>query len=135
MKQFTEAAVLRAIQTRSQKLERRRQKLKKEAKRKGCTDPHLTEIESELTEIDGELEDLKALKQQECGTGEPKHPSSRPTARELGFATDAPSVNEILEAAIIQQGLCLKRGLKRDHLIFAKLAKLNPKRWGRSRKA
>jgi hypothetical protein len=66
------------------------------------------------------------MEYQECGTGEPKHPSyTRPSARELGFATDAPSVDEILEVAIIQQGLHSKK----LHLIFAKLSELDPERW------
>ena len=77
-------------------------------------------------EIESELQDLKELEYQECGTREPKHPSyTRPSAREVGFDSDAPSVDEILEAAIIQQGLRLKKA----HLIFAKLSKLDPARW------
>ena len=56
--------------------------------------------------IERELEDLKGIEYQECGTREPKHPScTRPSARELGFDSDAPSVDEILEGAIIQQDL------------------------------
>jgi hypothetical protein len=106
------AAVLRRIRT-------LRQKLGREAKQKGCTAERRKEIGSEL-------QDLKELENQECGTGEPKHPSTRPSARELGFATDAPSVDEILEAGTIQRGLRLKK----LHLVFAKLAKLNPARWG-----
>ena len=109
-------AVLRAIRT-------KRQKLAREANPKGCTDARRKEIE-------GELEDLKGLEYQECGTGEPKHPSVRPSARELGFSTDAPSVDEILEAATIQRGLRSKK----PHLIFAKLAKLDPARWGEAAK-
>ena len=70
-----------------------------------------------------ELRDLKGIEEQECGTGEPKHPSARPSAIELGFATDTPSVDEILEAATIQRGLRSKK----LHLI---LAKLDPARWG-----
>ena len=105
------STVLRAIRT-------HRQKLAREARRKGCTDARRKEIESEL-------QDLKELEYQECGTGEPKHPSVRPSARELSFATNAPSVDEILEAAIIQRGLRSKK----LHLIFAKLAKLDPARW------
>jgi hypothetical protein len=106
------AALLQRIRT-------LRQKLAREAKGAKCTDNRRKEIE-------GELEDLKGLENQECGTGEPKHPSLRPAASELGFATAAPSVDEILEVAIIQQGLRLKK----DHLIFAKLSKLAPARWG-----
>jgi hypothetical protein len=105
--------VLRAIRTEGQKLAR-------EANRKGCTDARRKEIE-------GELEDLKGLEYQGCGTGGPKHPSySRPSAEELRFETDTPSVDEILEAAIIQRGLRSKK----LHLTFAKLAKLDPARWG-----
>ena len=74
-----------------------------------------------MKDIEGELQDLNELERQECGTGEPKHPSARPLASELGFK-DTPSATEILEAATIQRGLRLKK----PHLIFAKLAKLDP---------
>jgi hypothetical protein len=83
-----------------------RQKLAREAKGAKCTDNRRKEIE-------GELEDL--------------HPSyTRPSARELGFATDPPSVDEILEAATILRGLRSKE----LHLVFAKLAEKNPETWG-----
>ena len=76
-------------------------------------------------EIEDQLQDLMGFEHQECGTGQPKHPSLRPSGRELGFETDTPSVEEILEAATIQRGLRSKK----LHLMFAKLAKLDPARW------
>ncbi len=69
-------------------------------------------------EIKAVLEDLRGLEEQEFGSELRKHPSARrPSARELGFATDAPSVGEILERATIQQGLRSKK----PHLMFARL--------------
>jgi hypothetical protein len=110
-------AVLRAIRT-------KRQKLAREAtNRKGCADTRRKEIERKL-------EYLKGIEEQECGTREPKHPSSRPSARELLFKTETPSADEILEAAAIQQLLRLKKpASKKAALIFAKLSKLDPARW------
>jgi hypothetical protein len=102
------ASTLRRIRT-------RRQQLKREARQKRCATERREEIKREL-------QDLKGFEHQECGTGQPKHPSLRPSGRELGFETDTPSANEILEAATIQRGLRLKK----PHLIFAKLAKLDP---------
>jgi hypothetical protein len=105
---------------RRRKIETRRQNLEREAKRKGCT-------VARREEIGHELEDLKGIEEQECGSEPRKHPSCRrPSARELGFGTDAPSVGEILEAATIQQGLRSKK----LHLMLAKLAEHNPKEWG-----
>ena len=108
------AAMLRVIRTRRQQLER-------EVTGKRCTDERRQEIQNEL-------QDLKGFEHQECCTGEPpKHPSCRrPSARELGFETETPSADEILEAATIQRGLRFEKG----HLIFAKLAEKNLARWG-----
>jgi hypothetical protein len=112
------AALLRRIRT-------LRQKLGREANGKECTAERREEIESEL-------EDLKGLEAQKCGTGEPRRPSARPSARGLGFEkeTDRPSANEILEAATIQLGLRSKK----PHLIFSKLAEHDPARWGEAAK-
>ena len=68
-----------------------RQKLNREARRKGCT------VERKK-EIAHELDDLLGLEHQECGRHPRKHPSTRPSASELRFKTDAPSVDEILES-------------------------------------
>ena len=54
-----------------------RQKLNREAKGKGCTDTRRKEIE-------GELEEIKGIEEQECGIGEPKYPSSRPSTLKTG---------------------------------------------------
>ena len=111
------AALLRRIRT-------LRQKLGREANGKECTAERREEIESEL-------EDLKGLEAQKCGTGEPRRPSARPSAKGLGFVeTDRPSANEILEAATIQLGLRSKK----PHLIFSKLAEHDPARWGEAAK-
>ena len=97
-----------------------RKKLQREASLKGCTPERKKEIKAVL-------EDLRGLEEQEFGSELRKHPSARrPSARELGFATDAPSVGEILERATIQQGLRSKK----PHLMLAKLAEQNPKKWG-----
>ena len=83
------AATLRAIRT-------RRQQLEMEARQKRCSTERREEIKREL-------QDLKGFEQQECGTGEPNHPSARPSVKELGLATDTPSADEILKAAAIQR--------------------------------
>ncbi len=59
------AAMLRAIRTRLQQL-------KRESRGKRCTDERRREIQNQL-------QDLKGFEHQECGTGEPKHPSLRPS--------------------------------------------------------
>jgi len=104
------AALRRAIKT-------QRQKLQREATQKACTAERRKEIETEL-------QDLMGLQQQVCGTGEPpKHPSCRrPSARELGFETETPSADEILEAATIQRGLRLEKG----HLILPSWLRRTP---------
>jgi hypothetical protein len=105
-------AVLRAIRT-------LRQKLAREAKR-GCS------VERRK-EIDNELKDLLRLEHQQCDTGPRKHPTcTRLSARDLGFATEAPSADEIFERAMIWRGLVSKK----PHLMFAKLSEKDPARWG-----
>jgi len=106
-----------------------RQKLQREAKAKRCTDARKWEIEQELS-------DLRGLDEQLCGTGKLKHPSSRPSARELGFKTETPSADEILEAATIQQLLRSKKpASNKVSLMLAKLAKKDPATWGEVAKA
>jgi hypothetical protein len=110
--QRCKAAMLRAIRTRRQQLER-------EVRGRRCSAERREEIKREL-------QNFKGIEHQECGTGKPKHPSLRPSGRELGFETDTPSVDEILEMATIQRGLRLEK----PHLMFAKLAKKSPVIWG-----
>jgi hypothetical protein len=93
-----------------------RQKLSREAGRKGCTVERRKEIAHEL-------DLLRGIEFQECGRHPRKHPSyTRPSAKELRFDTDAPGVDEILKAAIIQQGL----DSKKHELMIAKLAENDP---------
>ena len=97
----------------------RQQKLQREVGRKGCTPERKKEIKADL-------ENLKELEEQECRSELCKCPSvRRPTAEELGFKTNAPRAEEILERATIRQGLRLRK----PHLFFAKLAKKDPARW------
>jgi hypothetical protein len=116
-KEATEEATQKAVLLR--RIRTLRQKLTRGAKQNQCSAERRKEIKDEL-------QNLKELERQECGTGVPKDPSTRPSARELGFDTDTPSADEILEEAIIRQGL--RQG--KVHLIFAKLAKLNGDKWG-----
>ena len=60
---------------------------------------------------------LRGLNTRNAAQGSPSYPSLRPSAKELGFSTDIPSVEEIQEAVTIQRGLRSKK----SHLIFAKL--------------
>ena len=107
------------IAVRRRRIKTRRQQLQREAKAGRCTDARKGEIEQELS-------DLKGLEEQLCGRREPKHPSSRPSAEELGFDPKTLSADEILEVATIQRGL---RAGKAHH-IFAKLAEMNGDDWG-----
>ena len=53
---------------------------------------------------------LRSSKARNAARGEPKHPSSRPSRQgESGFATDAPSADEILEAGDDPTGASLKK--------------------------
>ena len=92
-----------------------RQKLNREAS-KGCT------AKRRKKKIAHELDILRRREFQECGTHLRKHPSTRPSAKELRFKTAAPSVDEILAAAAIQHHLHLKK----PELLIARLAENNP---------
>ena len=79
-----------------------RQKLNREARRKGCTAERAKEIAHEL-------DDPSRARVSGMWQTSSQAPITRPSAKELRFETDAPSVDEILAAAAIQRDLHAKK--------------------------